>query len=65
MAVWGTFRLPATVANRRLDMAQCVVDRVAERKRRPIFVTVVPVAAPVAEVDMRALATEGWWSTLV
>lgn len=48
MAVWGTFRrCSATVANRRLDIAQCVVDRVAEKRRRPIYVTVgVPVAAP-------------------
>ena len=41
MAVWGTFRrCSATVANRRLDIAQCVVDRVAEKRRRAIFVTI-------------------------
>ena len=52
MAVWGTFRrCSATVASRRLDIAQCVVERVAEKRRRPIFVTVVPVAAPWPRVD--------------
>ena len=53
MAVWGTFRrCSATVANHRLDIAQCVVDRVAEKRRRPIFVTVgVPVGSTVAEDD--------------
>jgi hypothetical protein len=44
MAVWDTFRRSvATVANRRLDIAQRVVDRVAENTentRRPIFVRV-------------------------
>jgi hypothetical protein len=53
MAVWGTFRrCSATVANRRLDIVQCVDDRVAEKRRRPIFVTIrVPVGSAVAEVD--------------
>ena len=41
MAVWGTFRrCSVTVANRRLEIAQWVAERVAEKRRRPICVTV-------------------------
>ena len=63
MAVWGTTtlrRCSVTVANRRLDIAQCVVERVAEKRRRAIFVTIrVPVGSTVADSEVDG-ARERW-----
>jgi hypothetical protein len=48
------------VANRRPDIAQCVIDRVAEKRRRPISVTAgAPSGSTVAEVDGDGATEDG------